>query len=118
MGLDKAGNKIATAKPPPSFGAAADGDADRNMVLSSQFFVSPSDSVAMIVAARNETCVETVVLAGPVSMQTSIVLGGECNDRSVIGEALQSTLAGVMMMLTACSLRVRRDGRASRATCP
>jgi phosphoglucomutase len=50
MGLDKAGNKIPTAKPPPSFGAAADGDADRNMILSSQFFVSPSDSVAMIVA--------------------------------------------------------------------
>merc|ERR1740121_2344078 len=50
MGLDKGGNKIATEKPPPSFGAAADGDADRNMILSSNFFVSPSDSVAMIVA--------------------------------------------------------------------
>jgi len=50
MGLDKGGNKISTATPPPNFGAAADGDADRNMVLSSQFFVSPSDSVAMIVA--------------------------------------------------------------------
>merc|ERR1711948_170688 len=44
------GQKIATEKPPPSFGAAADGDADRNMILSSQFFVSPSDSLAMIVA--------------------------------------------------------------------
>lgn len=53
MGLDKAGNKITPAKPPPNFGAAADGDADRNMVLSSQFFVSPSDSVAMIVANSN-----------------------------------------------------------------
>jgi len=50
MGLDKGGNKIATEKPPPAFGAAADGDADRNMILSSQFFVSPSDSLAMIVA--------------------------------------------------------------------
>jgi len=50
MGLDKGGNKIETATPPPKFGAAADGDADRNMILSSNFFVSPSDSVAIIVA--------------------------------------------------------------------
>jgi len=50
MGLNKEGQKIATDKPPPSFGAAADGDADRNMILSSQFFVSPSDSLAFIVA--------------------------------------------------------------------
>merc|ERR1712014_537496 len=34
----------------PTFGAAADGDADRNMIVGSQFFCSPSDSLAMIVA--------------------------------------------------------------------
>lgn len=50
MGLNKEGNKIEVAGKIPNFGAAADGDADRNMILSSQFFVSPSDSVAMIVA--------------------------------------------------------------------
>jgi len=50
MGLNKEGNKIEVAGKIPSFGAAADGDADRNMILSSQFFISPSDSVAMIVA--------------------------------------------------------------------
>jgi phosphoglucomutase len=50
MGLNKEGQKIATSKPIPKFGAAADGDADRNMILSSQFFCSPSDSLAMIVA--------------------------------------------------------------------
>merc|ERR550514_815139 len=50
MGLNKEGQKVATEKPPPSFGAAADGDADRNMILSSQFFISPSGSLAMIVA--------------------------------------------------------------------
>jgi len=50
MGLTKEGTKLATETPPPSFGAAADGDADRNMILGSQFFVSPSDSLAMIVA--------------------------------------------------------------------
>ena len=34
----------------PSFGAACDGDADRNMILGKNFFVTPSDSVAIIVA--------------------------------------------------------------------
>jgi phosphoglucomutase len=55
MGLNKEGKKIETAKPPPTFGAAADGDADRNMIMGSQFFVSPSDSLAMIVA--NAECI-------------------------------------------------------------
>ena len=31
-------------------GAASDGDGDRNMVLGSSFFVTPSDSVAIIAA--------------------------------------------------------------------
>ena len=31
----------------PDFGAACDGDADRNMILGSKFFVTPSDSVAV-----------------------------------------------------------------------
>lgn len=34
----------------PAFGAACDGDADRNMILGQQFFVTPSDSVAIIAA--------------------------------------------------------------------
>merc|ERR550537_774455 len=50
MGLNKEGRKIETEQPPPTFGAAADGDADRNMIMGSQFFVSPSDSLAIIVA--------------------------------------------------------------------
>jgi phosphoglucomutase len=50
MGLNNKGEKIDTPTPPPVFGAAADGDADRNMIMGSQFFVSPSDSLAMIVA--------------------------------------------------------------------
>jgi len=37
----------------PDFGAAADGDADRNMILGKQFFVSPSDSVAILAANAN-----------------------------------------------------------------
>merc|ERR1712039_115871 len=50
MGLNAKGEKIPSDKPIPTFGAAADGDADRNMILSAQFFCSPSDSLAMIVA--------------------------------------------------------------------
>lgn len=34
----------------PDFGAASDGDADRNMILGAKFFVTPSDSVAVIAA--------------------------------------------------------------------
>jgi len=34
----------------PDFGAASDGDGDRNMVLGRQFFVNPSDSLALIAA--------------------------------------------------------------------
>lgn len=50
MGLDSEGNRTEAAEPIPLFGAATDGDADRNMILSPHFFVCPSDSVAMIVA--------------------------------------------------------------------
>ena len=34
----------------PQFGAASDGDGDRNMILGDHFFITPSDSVAMIAA--------------------------------------------------------------------
>ncbi|KAL6777196.1 PGM1 [Auxenochlorella protothecoides x Auxenochlorella symbiontica] len=34
----------------PDFGAASDGDGDRNMILGRSFFVTPSDSVAVIAA--------------------------------------------------------------------
>ena len=34
----------------PDFGAASDGDGDRNMVLGKHFFVTPSDSLAVIAA--------------------------------------------------------------------
>jgi phosphoglucomutase len=37
-------------------GAASDGDGDRNMILGQKFFVSPSDSVAMI-AANAKDCI-------------------------------------------------------------
>merc|ERR1712224_441834 len=50
MGINKTGQKIDVDGEVPEFGAAADGDADRNMILGKQWFVSPSDSLAIIVA--------------------------------------------------------------------
>jgi phosphoglucomutase len=38
----------------PDFGAASDGDGDRNMILGQRFFVTPSDSLALL--AANATC--------------------------------------------------------------
>jgi phosphoglucomutase len=32
------------------FGAASDGDGDRNMILGQDFFVTPSDSLAVLAA--------------------------------------------------------------------
>eukprot|EP00386_Alphamonas_edax_P011867 GDKI01037304.1.p1 GENE.GDKI01037304.1~~GDKI01037304.1.p1 ORF type:complete len:477 (+),score=198.31 GDKI01037304.1:1-1431(+) len=40
----------------PDFGAAGDGDCDRNMILGKGFFVTPSDSVA-IIAAYAQKCI-------------------------------------------------------------
>lgn len=51
MGVDSKGLPVTTkGHEPPQFGAAWDGDADRNMILGSRFFVTPSDSLAVIAA--------------------------------------------------------------------
>jgi len=47
MGVDKLGRPVAGG-PYPSFGAASDGDGDRNMILGDRFFVTPSDSLAVL----------------------------------------------------------------------
>eukprot|EP00529_Nitzschia_sp_RCC80_P003910 CAMPEP_0113488660 /NCGR_PEP_ID=MMETSP0014_2-20120614/26131_1 /TAXON_ID=2857 /ORGANISM="Nitzschia sp." /LENGTH=1056 /DNA_ID=CAMNT_0000382379 /DNA_START=72 /DNA_END=3242 /DNA_ORIENTATION=- /assembly_acc=CAM_ASM_000159 len=55
MGLNRKGEVIDTGDAKvPSFGAAADGDGDRNMILGTKFFVSPSDSLAIIAANANK----------------------------------------------------------------
>mmetsp|Transcript_10483 Transcript_10483/g.14465 ORF Transcript_10483/g.14465 Transcript_10483/m.14465 type:complete len:1069 (+) Transcript_10483:63-3269(+) len=53
MGVDATGLPMPTASTPPCFGAAADGDADRNMILGRNFFVTPSDSLAILAAHAN-----------------------------------------------------------------
>ena len=45
--------EIVFADDGPDFGAASDGDGDRNMILGHKFFVTPSDSVALLAANAN-----------------------------------------------------------------
>eukprot|EP01017_Pseudomicrothorax_dubius_P038762 TRINITY_DN5859_c0_g2_i2.p1 TRINITY_DN5859_c0_g2~~TRINITY_DN5859_c0_g2_i2.p1 ORF type:complete len:590 (+),score=150.02 TRINITY_DN5859_c0_g2_i2:40-1809(+) len=55
----------------PDFGAACDGDADRNMILGKRFFVTPSDLLAVI-AANSEAFLRGQTLVGVArSMPTS-----------------------------------------------
>ncbi|MDH5392585.1 MAG: alpha-D-glucose phosphate-specific phosphoglucomutase [Gammaproteobacteria bacterium] len=42
--------KMNAAQGSPGFGAASDGDGDRNMILGQHFFVNPSDSLAIMTA--------------------------------------------------------------------
>jgi len=64
----------------PQFGAACDGDADRNMVLGKGFFVTPSDSVALIVANYKSIPFLADGLTGAArSMPTSGALDMVCN---------------------------------------
>ena len=53
MGLTADGKVAPAADAAPVLGAAADGDADRNMILGRKFFVTPSDSLAIIAAHAN-----------------------------------------------------------------
>ena len=59
----------------PTFGAANDGDADRNMILGKQFFVIPSDSIAVIAAnASAIPCFGGSIKGAARSMATSLAL--------------------------------------------
>ena len=65
------GDKI-NGKRPPDFGAASDGDGDRNMILGKHFFVTPSDSLAIIAANAQLIPAYKLGLAGVArSMPTS-----------------------------------------------
>ncbi len=92
MGLQRDGTKLpddasASVENIPVFGAAADGDADRNMILGRQFFVTPSDSVA-IIAAHARECIPYFRDQGGVkalarSMPTSMALDLVAKDLGV-----------------------------------
>ncbi|WPT14178.1 Phosphoglucomutase [Picochlorum sp. SENEW3] len=69
----------------PTFGAASDGDGDRNMILGNNFFVTPSDSVAVI-AANAQECIPYFKngLKGVArSMPTSAALDNVANDMGI-----------------------------------
>ena len=56
----------------PDFGAASDGDGDRNMILGNNFFVTPSDSLALLTANATLAPGYTAGLSGVArSMPTS-----------------------------------------------
>ncbi|MFA6902732.1 MAG: alpha-D-glucose phosphate-specific phosphoglucomutase [Gallionellaceae bacterium] len=56
----------------PDFGAASDGDGDRNMILGKKFFVTPSDSLALLAANATLVPAYSKGLAGVArSMPTS-----------------------------------------------
>jgi len=92
MGLQRDGTKLPVGAAEdieaiPVFGAAADGDADRNMILGRQFFVTPSDSVA-IIAAHARECIPYFRDQGGVkalarSMPTSMALDHVAKDLGV-----------------------------------
>ena len=59
----------------PDFGAASDGDGDRNMILGRRFFVTPSDSLAVIAANATRVRGYAGGLAGVArSMPTSMAV--------------------------------------------
>ena len=56
----------------PDFGAASDGDGDRNMILGQRFFVTPSDSLAILAANATRAPGYSMGIAGVArSMPTS-----------------------------------------------
>jgi phosphoglucomutase len=46
--------RILNGRDAPDFGAASDGDGDRNMIIGRRFFVTPSDSLAILAANARE----------------------------------------------------------------
>lgn len=89
MGLDGNGRPLPATDDqdePPTLGAAADGDADRNMIIGKRFFVTPSDSLAVI--AANAHAVPYFARAGALggaarSMPTSGALDRVCEKAGV-----------------------------------
>ncbi len=68
----------------PDFGAASDGDGDRNMILGRKFFVTPSDSVAILAANAHLVKAYRDGLKGVArSMPTSMALDEVAHDLGI-----------------------------------
>jgi phosphoglucomutase len=85
MGVDPRGAAMPQVAGAPAFGAAADGDADRNMILGPGFFVTPSDSLAVLVdhAADAIPFFAGGVKGAARSMPTSGALDRVCKARDI-----------------------------------
>jgi phosphoglucomutase len=70
----------------PFLGAASDGDGDRNMILGSSFFVSPSDSLAVLARNAHE-CIpwfyNSGLKAAARSMPTAAAVDKVCEEKGV-----------------------------------
>ena len=75
-GLDTEGNWTVAAELFPLFGIAADGEADKNMILSPRSLVRPPDSVAMIVANALLQSSRTVWRGAPSPLFNGLCTGG------------------------------------------
>jgi phosphoglucomutase len=99
----------------PDFGAASDGDGDRNMILGRRFFVTPSDSLAVLAANAPLAPAYARGLAGVArSMPTSAAvdrvaaaLGVECHETPPAGSSSAT-----------CSTRGGSRSAARRASAP
>jgi len=86
MGVTTSGAADASVTDAPMFGAACDGDGDRNMVLGRHFFVSPSDSVAVIAHHAQHIAMfagERGLVSVARSMPTSAALDGVAHAKGV-----------------------------------
>ncbi len=80
MGLDSNGRPLPNAESAPVLGAAADGDADRNMILGRGFFVTPSDSVAIIAAHAADVLPYVARAGGLKAVARSMPTSGALDD--------------------------------------
>lgn len=60
----------------PNIGVACDGDGDRNMILGRRFFVTPSDSLAVLAANSKAVFKGKPLLGVARSMPTSAAIDG------------------------------------------
>jgi len=65
-------------KEAPDFGAACDGDGDRNLILGRNFFVSPGDSLAVI-AELSSTCIPAYRKRGHAGIARSMPTSTACD---------------------------------------
>ena len=82
MGVDRTGQGVSTPEKVPDFGCATDGDADRAMILGGRFFVSPSDSLAMV--AANCRCIPFFAGGVKVGIPPGSYVGGGEVDADVL----------------------------------